>query len=104
MAKKLKIAGFIYLALALVWLGIQIPIRLVACGGPLECLASLLMAPFWALIWPVYWPLSNVFPRLVTVALVVLTVPLLVAIPLVDAWQRWAEARYQTQDPGEPPP
>jgi hypothetical protein len=94
MAGKLQIAGFVYLALALVWLGIQIPIRLVACGGTLSCLGSLASAPFWALIWPVYWPLSDMVPRLVTVALVLLSVPLAAAIVLVGAWQRWAGGEF----------
>jgi hypothetical protein len=91
MAGKLKIAGLVYLALALVWLGIQVPIRLVACDGVLPCVGSLVTAPFWALIWPVYWPLSDVVPRLATVALVLLSVPLAAAVLLVGAWQKWAE-------------
>ena len=94
MAEALKFAGWGYVALGLVWLGIQIPIRLDACSGALACIASLLMAPLWALIWPVYWPLSEVFPRLFAVAIIVLTAPLVAAILLVNAWHRWAEAEY----------
>jgi hypothetical protein len=92
MAEKLKVAGLVYLALALIWLGIQIPIRLATCDGTLACVGSLVMAPFWALIWPVYWPLSDVVPPLVTVALLLLSLPLAAAILLVRAWERWAEA------------
>jgi hypothetical protein len=95
MAGKLKIAGLVYLALALVWLGIQLPVRLVACDGALPCFASLIVAPFWALIWPVYWPLSGMVPHLATVALVLLSVPLAAAMALVGAWQRWAEGEFR---------
>jgi hypothetical protein len=98
MAGTLKIAGWVYLAFALVWLGIQIPIRLETCSG-LGCLATLLTAPVWAVIWPVYWPLSDVFPRLITVALIVLTAPIFAAALLVGPWQRWAETRLG-QAPG----
>jgi hypothetical protein len=92
MAEKLKIAGSIYLAMALVWLGIQIPIRVVACEGLLGCGASLATAPFWALIWPAYWPLSDVVPHFATVALVLLGAPLAAAVLLVRRWQRSAES------------
>jgi hypothetical protein len=94
MAEKLKIAGLAYLALALIWLGIQLPIRLVDCSGALSCTGSLATAPFWALVWPVYWPLSDLVPRLATVAVVLLSVPLAAAILLVGAWQRWAEDEF----------
>ncbi len=104
MAEKLKIAGWVYLALAFIWLGVQIPIRLTACGGTLSCLANLTAAPFWALIWPVYWPLSDLVPRLATVALVLLSVPLAAAVLLVGAWQRWADARSASTRPREPAP
>jgi hypothetical protein len=95
MAGKLKIAGLVYLALALVWLGIQLPIRLVACDGVVSCLTSLATAPVWALIWPLYWPLSGMVPHLATVALVLLSVPLAAAVLLVGAWQRWAEGEFR---------
>ena len=94
MAGKLRIAGLVYLALALVWLGVQLPIRLAACDGVVSCLASLAAAPFWALFWPAYWPLSDVVPRIATVALVLLSVPLAAAVLLVGAWQKWAEGRF----------
>jgi hypothetical protein len=94
MAGKLRIAGWGYLALGAVWLGIQIPIRLAECRGALSCLASLATAPVWALIWPVYWPMSAVFPRVITVALVLLSVPLAGAILLVSTWHRWAEGDF----------
>jgi hypothetical protein len=102
MAEKLKLAGLVYLAVALIWLGIQIPLRLVACQGVLWCLASLATAPFWALVWPVYWPLSDVVPRLATVALVLLSLPLAAAVLLVNAWQKWADARHGNLGPRQP--
>jgi hypothetical protein len=95
MAEKLKTAGWIYLALAFVWVGIQIPIRLDACEGATGCVASLLAAPLWALIWPLYWPLSEVFPPPVTFAAIVLTAPLVAALLLVHPWHAWAEAKYR---------
>ena len=92
MGEKLKIAGSLYLVVALVWVGIQIPIRVVACEGVLGCGVSLAKMPFWALIWPVYWPLSDVVPQWATVALVLWGGPLVAAVLLVHRWQRWAES------------
>jgi hypothetical protein len=104
MVEKLRLAGFVYLAVALIWLGVQIPVRLGGCGGAVSCLASLVTAPFWALIWPIYWPLSDLVPRLATFAVVLLSVPLAAAIALVSVWQRWAEERISLEAHAGLPP
>jgi hypothetical protein len=104
MAEKLKLAGVVYLAVALIWLGVQIPVRLGGCGGPLSCLASLVMAPFWALIWPIYWPVSDLVPRLATAAVVLLSVSLAAAFALVSVWQRWADERISQEARAKLPP
>jgi hypothetical protein len=51
-----RIALWIYLALAVATLIVQVPIRLHLCSGTPACALSLVKAPVWAAIWPLYWP------------------------------------------------
>jgi hypothetical protein len=88
MLRKLQISGVLYLAVALIFLGLQIPIRLRGCAGLPGCLTSLAGAPLWALIWPVYWVRSGLAPALALQAAFFFSVPLVAAMLLLAAWNR----------------
>jgi hypothetical protein len=66
------ILWYSYLAIALVTLGAQIPIRLASCGGAQSCLISFAKAPIWALIWPAYLHLAFVFAPEIKGAMIVM--------------------------------
>lgn len=93
MTKTLTHAACIYLAVALISLGLQIPLRLDACLGTGGCLASFAEAPVWALIWPAYWLFSDALPTLVVQGAFFFSVPLVCAVVLLAAWSRWADRR-----------
>ena len=90
MYKALILVGAGYLAVALVWLGLQIPVRLATCEGAVECVGGLLIAPFWALLWPLHGWISGLLPPLALQALFFFTLPSVAAALLVQAWNRWA--------------
>lgn len=76
----------IYLAFALIMVGVQLPIRLQACSGLDHCLASLTRVPVWGLFWPLYG-LVLVLPPIAGQVVAYVGVPLATAVLIAVAWK-----------------
>jgi hypothetical protein len=100
-----RVAFVAYCAIALVVLGVQLPIRLAACATVEACTVSLLKAPVWSLIWPVYLPLAFL-PRQLVQATAFMAVALGLALALVWLCERYlpllADDRRRDPLPSEP--
>lgn len=72
MFRVIRAVGAFYLAIALVVLGIQLPIRAMACSDDLACVISFAKAPVWALAWPIYLRVAFTVPPVVKGSLLVI--------------------------------